>query len=278
MLSLILCTINRKSEIEIFIKSILLSSVKIELIIVDQNKKNLIDDIVSKYDSNENINLIHVKTNKKGLSRARNIGLGYSTKNIVAFPDDDCFYEENLLEKIISIFHQHEDLDFISIKTQDPHYTDRSLISCASTNHEISLDKNAGCSFTYFFRNNIKFKSLKFSEEMGVGSGTPYGAGEETDFITRLINLGAKGHYFSNLIVYHDAKESIYNKETLNRLTSYGGGYGYYIKKNKTILGPFRTFKLLCAPLIRIIFRSKNKQQFIGSLYFFKGFFIGLFK
>ncbi|EMN0829004.1 glycosyltransferase [Providencia rettgeri] len=278
MFSLILCTINRQNEIEQFIDSIVSSTIKIELIIVDQNKDNLIDDIIEKYKNLKDIVLIHVKTDKKGLSRARNLGLNYATQEFVAFPDDDCFYESNLLEKVSDIFAKNREIEFISVKTVDPECNDRSLINCSSMSHKITLDIKAGCSFTYFFRNNAKFKSLKFSEEMGVGAGTPYGAGEETDFITKLVFSGAKGQYFPDVTVYHEAKEATYSKDTLKRLVSYGGGYGYYIRKNKDLIGTIRALKLLGAPFIRLIFRSKNKNQFVSSLYFLKGFFIGLFK
>ncbi|MCC9257613.1 hypothetical protein LOK08_08950 [Escherichia coli] len=43
---------------------------------------------------------------------------------------------------------------------------------------------------------------------MGVGAGTNYGAGEESDFVVRALSLGFKGLYYPDYYVLHPAKES----------------------------------------------------------------------
>jgi hypothetical protein len=38
----------------------------------------------------------------------------------VAFPDDDCWYEKDLLEKVVVLFTEHPDIDVISGRTVRP--------------------------------------------------------------------------------------------------------------------------------------------------------------
>ncbi|HHQ6568764.1 TPA: glycosyltransferase family 2 protein [Serratia fonticola] len=277
MFSLILCTLNRVEEVEKFFSNLSNTVFQVEVIIVDQNQDDRLSTIIFKYNGVHNIIIKHIKTNGKGLSRARNIGLKYAKGDFISFPDDDCFYEYDLLNKV-SLFFKKSSSDFISIRTCDPVCSSKSLIFCENHSHMISLGKKAGCSFTYFFRNNDKFRTLTFCEEMGVGAGTFYGAGEETDFITKLIYSGARGEYIPDILVFHEAKEDIYNKETLQRLESYGGGYAFYIKRNFIILGPLLTFKLTASPFWRIVKNIFKRRELIKSFFFLKGCFNGWFR
>lgn len=95
--SLILATLGRDKEVANFLESLKNQSYKnFELIVVDQNQDGKIDNIIQEYKKDFFIN--HIKIKEKGLSYARNVGLKYINGEIVAFPDDDCEYPENLLE------------------------------------------------------------------------------------------------------------------------------------------------------------------------------------
>jgi glycosyltransferase involved in cell wall biosynthesis len=86
--SLILATVNRVNELEIFLKSLSNQTYqKFELILVDQNMDARLNEIVNKYRSTCKIKHIQAE---RGLSKARNVGFHHITGDIVAFPDDDC--------------------------------------------------------------------------------------------------------------------------------------------------------------------------------------------
>ena len=111
--SLIMATYGREKEVDSFLKTIRKSNYNLELveiIIVDQNDKISLDEIVSKYND---LNIKHIKSEVKGLAKNRNIGLRESSGGIVAFPDDDCEYLPDTLKVINDIFEQDFSIDVV---------------------------------------------------------------------------------------------------------------------------------------------------------------------
>ena len=73
---------------------------QIEVIFVDQTPEKSVTSLLSKFK-----NLIDYKiieTQKCSLSVARNLGLRYATGNIIAFCDDDAFYDFNSIKNILA--------------------------------------------------------------------------------------------------------------------------------------------------------------------------------
>lgn len=272
--SLVLCTLNRVHEVDTFLASIDTFNLNIEVILVDQNQDGRLDFLINKF---EHLNLRHFKVSFTGLSRARNYGMKYITGKYVAFPDDDCLYTPHLLQSIVTFFENSAQFGFISARTVDFYDQSKSLVNATNKPFEILMGRRAGCSFTYFFKNNNKFKLLGFDELMGVGAKTNYGAGEETDFITNALYHGIRGYYLPNLTIYHECKEAEYNKVVLDRLTSYSGGYAYHIRKNYKKLGFLYSLKLVLAIPSRVFKNIGNKEELIKSLYFLKGSLKGFF-
>ncbi len=101
--SLILATLGRDIELVSFLDSLAGQTYRdFELIMIDQNKDKKIDSIVEKF-----INyfpVTHIKVNFSGLARARDFGIQFACGDIVAFPDDDCVYEIDVLEKVADEF------------------------------------------------------------------------------------------------------------------------------------------------------------------------------
>src|SRR5690606_35936215 len=74
----------------------------------------------------KHLNVLHIKSDKKGLSLNRNIGLRKASGKYVAFPDDDCIYYPNTLTKVLEKFNEdHVDIVFGSIRDKE---TDQSII------------------------------------------------------------------------------------------------------------------------------------------------------
>ena len=72
--SLVMATLGRSEEIKIFLDSLSAQDYKnFELIIVDQNERDILRDIVDEYKQKFYIN--HIRIREKGLSLARNIGI-----------------------------------------------------------------------------------------------------------------------------------------------------------------------------------------------------------
>jgi glycosyltransferase involved in cell wall biosynthesis len=240
-----MATIDRQKEIEIFLESLINQSYKnYELIIVDQNEDDRIDKICRSYNANINI----IKSTIKGLSINRNIGLKYASGDIIAFPDDDCEYNSDTLEKVLHFFTDNPEYSFYTCKTKEK-YSERSILSNTSGDAVISLNNimSVGISFTIFVRaENIQ--NFKFDEHLGIG--TEFGSGEETDLLLYLLKNKHKGKYHSQDYIYHPFKP-----ETIEKAYQYGKGYGAIHKKAIIFYGFYRFYIYF---LITIFRETKN--------------------
>lgn len=275
--SLILCTLGDFIEIKKFIQSILpYDKQYVELIVVDQNECSISSFFDPLRSCGFEVKYFHV--NFKGLSKARNYGLKYVTGELVAFPDDDCIYQNNLLLEVDKLF--KNDISFLSVNTCDQNEKNKSLVVLPKDEHEVSFRSRSAVSFTLFFKHDAIEKIGFFDEKMGVGAGTKYGAGEESDYIVRALKLNLKGIYYPSLYVYHPAKESSgkLSRELKTRMISYGGGYGYFIRKNFLIQGVAISLRAVLGVFFRIIRTIKSPVERKMSIYFFVGFLNGFLK
>src|SRR5262249_368609 len=69
-------------------------------------------------------------------------------------------------------------------------------------------------------------------ETLGPGSGTPWGAGEETDYLLRAIDAGFTIEYEPELTVSHPQKRVDYTAATVAAGRSYGMAMGRVLRKN----------------------------------------------
>jgi glycosyltransferase involved in cell wall biosynthesis len=271
--SLILATYNRKKELELFIKSLISQHYKFfELIIIDQNRNNLIDDIIINY--SKLIEIKHYKSSKLGLSYNRNIGLKYANGDVVAFPDDDCEYPESLLSDIISQFKINKNIDIITGATIDKNtkipYL-KSPIKSVIVNYRNVF--STAISFTIFIKDYHRY-NLIFDEKLGVGS--EFGSSEETDFIVQFLNLNAKILFLPKIIVYHPVTNF---NESNSRIFNYALGFGafhrkYFFKYN--FVFAFRYVFFILINLLRIFtFQnfSKNLTSLKGKILGFINYF-----
>lgn len=223
--SLVMATLGRSEEIKIFLDSLSAQDYKnFELIIVDQNERDILRNIVDEYKQKFYIN--HIRIKEKGLSLARNIGIKYVTGDIIAFPDDDCAYSEGILTFINNFFNQNSNIDFVTFKLRDKDSGVDSNLKWYNYDVEITYQNifRTVISPSIF----IKFKNIDdvfFDENLGVGR--KFGSGEESDMALELLYRGYIGKYLTNFIIYHPNK-----KEPMEKIYSYGLGYGAIIKKH----------------------------------------------
>ena len=108
-ISLVLCTYGRIKEVDTFLKSIYTQTTQPgEIIIVDQNEKNILSDVIEKWQTE--LSIIHKRVNFKGASKSRNFGALEAKFSIVAFPDDDCLYPSELVKSINRLFQVNDDV------------------------------------------------------------------------------------------------------------------------------------------------------------------------
>jgi glycosyltransferase involved in cell wall biosynthesis len=107
--SLILATAGRVKEPEIFLASLQRQTHRqFEVLLVDQNPDARLVPLAQRYWLQ--FPLVHLGS-RRGLSRARNVGLPYASGEVVAFPDDDCWYQPDLLERVNDVLESNPQFD-----------------------------------------------------------------------------------------------------------------------------------------------------------------------
>jgi glycosyltransferase involved in cell wall biosynthesis len=231
--SLITGTIGRRDELERLLESLHIQTFKdFELIIIDQNDNSCIDDIIEKY--NDDFNIIHLHA-EKGLSQARNKALKQCNGKWCAFPDDDCYYSHDLMANVVSYIASNSDWDGISTMVTD----DKGKFSAggymSAKSQRVSAKNVWRCAVSPSLF--IKREAIKdvngFNEELGVGAGTKWGSGEESDIVLRITEKGYHIEYIPALKVFHPRFSGPWTMKTVKRGFLYGCGMGYVLKKHR---------------------------------------------
>ena len=228
--SLIMPTINRHDELIIFLESLEKQTYKnFELIIVDQNLDGYIFDIIE--DFQEKIDLKYIRSEELGLSFNRNKGLLVADGEIIGFPDDDCEYQDETLEKVVNFFLENEEYKIFSCRTLEKGKDyGTGIMAVEETDLKYKNVEETVKSITFFVNFQLEDLTL-FDPNLGVGSH--FGSGEETDYVLNLLHKGFNGKYFPNEIIYHPAKKG--NYEEVERAYSYALGYGAIVKKEVSL-------------------------------------------
>lgn len=107
-ISIIISTYNRAIELKDTLESLILQTkLPKEVIIIDDSTnneiENLIKDISKKFENIIPLEYLH-NSGEKSLTIARNIGVRYSSGDIILFLDDDVILEGNYIEEILNVY------------------------------------------------------------------------------------------------------------------------------------------------------------------------------
>lgn len=134
---------------------------------------------------------------------------------MIAFPDDDCIYPPDLLERVARRLDAEPELD--GVTGREPSWTsDAALLT------RENLWKRA-ISFTIFLQRPVVERVGAFDETLGL----PTSSGEEFDYLIRALDSGARIEYDPSLVVAHDVKpeaDSFGERE--------GASLGYLLRKH----------------------------------------------
>ena len=190
-ISLIVSTRNRPKQLARLLLSLKQQKLQeFEVIVVDQSDpESLARNSKEIAIAARSLAIQHNPTHTRGLSRGRNIGLGLASGRLIAFPDDDCWYCDDVLLNVVNWFDENNEYSFLSGQ-----YTEPGVINPYFSNQPRVLENPTSSfdcsSVTLFFdRNTIESAKLRFDEDIGAGTDLP--AGEECDFIIHLITTGS---------------------------------------------------------------------------------------
>jgi len=276
-ISLVLATLGRDLEVADFLKSLLLQTYKdFELIIIDQNKDGKIDAIVELFMNF--IDVKHVKVDFTGNARARDYGIGLARGRIIAFPDDDCAYERDVLEKVVAEFKKRKNLSILVAGSYD-FSSSRFSIGVNSPNARyFSRFKMMGVEFTQFFdRNRIDGKQFHLDHDFGIGS--KYSGAEGFELLYRLLRSGSTAFYNPEIKIYHPDKD--HYKLGTGRMLMYSTGIGAYIRKFTNQQDVFILYyivrKMFVAPILKMLLAMVllNPKKLAYSFYNLVGIWRG---
>lgn len=238
MISLIVATIDRVTELERLLRSLDAQTYKeFEVIVVDQNMDERLAPVLQNHPT---LTVRHLRS-ERGLGRARNRALRVATGDIVAFPDDDCWYPQSVLESIAKWLDQHRDFDavFTTMRDADSHPVGPRWPPGPCTVTKANL-WDTTTSATAFLRRAVTDAVGYFREDIGTGADSPYQSGEESDYFLRALAMGFKMRYEPALTVHHP------NLHTLERLRSktypYSLGCGYVLRLHGYLWPDFGKF------------------------------------
>jgi glycosyltransferase involved in cell wall biosynthesis len=229
--SLITATKDRSTELAHLIASLDEQAVSdYELLIIDQNEDERLVPIIEKSRRKGKIQRLR---SSPGISRARNVGLSVAKGEIIAFPDDDCWYPSEILKNVSDWFDSNRGYDILSV-------TSRDINGERSGNrwHKDSCDLTAvnifrtSVSYCCFVRSTEQSRQIRFDQELGLGGNTPYGAGEDTDFVLTAMARGLRGRFEAKWHIGHPRKDVRNESVTADRTYQYGLGMGRVQKKH----------------------------------------------
>jgi len=211
---LVVATVERVDELGRLLKSLQQQTEQdFRVLVVDQNDDDRVADVLAQH---VDLNTERLRA-PRGLSRARNEALPRLKADIVGFPDDDCVYPEDLLERVSDRLERDGGLD--GVTGREPWWT--------TTGALLTRDNlwNRAISFTIFLRRSLIERVGRFDESLGL----PSSSGEETDYLIRAVDSGARIEYDPNLVVEHAEK-------TLDPVTvgaRDGASLGYILRKHR---------------------------------------------
>ncbi|KAF0161822.1 MAG: hypothetical protein FD157_4097 [Rhodocyclaceae bacterium] len=191
-ISLILATVGRSADVGRFVQSLVAQTDRrFELIVVDQNTDHRlaphIDEAVD-----AGIELTHVRLERPSSSGARNLGLRHAAGEIVAFPDDDCWYEPDVVATILSRLDQDHSVDgvvaqWVEQAAASPARPTTGVLSLVAWRRFRDGDASA---ISLFLKTEAVTRLGGFDTAFGLDRW--FGGGEETDLLLRVLADGAR--------------------------------------------------------------------------------------
>ena len=203
-LTLVLATLGRADEIGRLVESLAnQAQTPHELLVVDQNP----DDRVLPYVEQARqagLAVKHLRLTKPNLSAARNRGIAEASGDVIAFPDDDCWYAPDLIEQVQQAFLQNPGWDALVAQwVEQAQGLGRQVVEGQTLSAADWRQFRGGeaSSISLFVRAAALRRHGGFDERFGVGQW--FGAGEETDLLLSLLCGGAVVGHWPRARVHH---------------------------------------------------------------------------
>lgn len=264
-MSLICATKNRHAELRRLLTSLQKQTVQLfEIIIVDQNESLLIVDLVEEF--KRHLTITHIRCSFASNTKARNEGVRHASFLWLAFPDDDCWYPEDTIAKLLECI-ENEVPNGIFINWSDPSPVPKTMFSFESGNMKLDEAFVLASCICIFFNKETFHAAGGFNEKMGLGSDTLVKAGEEQDLMLNVISRGGRIYKTPDIQVFHPITERTWDRSFRERIKSQGACDVYFIRKYRSWVQALRLQLYWFGGIIFNLIRGRKKNT---EWYFYK--------
>lgn len=267
VLSIIIPTIGRKSELLDLFKSLVKSieNISYEIIVIDQNPRGFLDDSLNEY--KDVLNISHHIVDFKGLSKAKNYGSKLARGEYLSFPDDDCKIFPDTYSKALETV-ESKKADIVFGRCIDSNGND-SVLSFKKVPYILNKNNMLGgfVEATGIISKSVFDQGFLFDENMGAGCF--HGAEEGYDWLYRILTKSElKAIYNPDILFYHP--QVLLDKgstQSLRRVFTYSCGTGYLCKKHKFYFRYFKRLALVFGSLpVYLVFNRRKMRYYIVEL------------
>jgi glycosyltransferase involved in cell wall biosynthesis len=263
LVSLIMAVYGPASELRLALGSLMAQSDRqFELIVVDQNPE---DRLAALRDLMAEAGTVvtGLRLDRPNLSAARNRGIAAARGGIAAFPDDDCWYEAEVIEEVRRSFARNANLDGVIARWVE--------VDRASTRPAGPLTLEAwrrfragdAASITLFLKVDRLRALAGFDTRLG--SGRWYGSSEDTDLVLRMLAHGCRLEYCPTIRVHHaNRKMPPLTWAQCRRSRAYGRGIGAIYAKHR--LSAWVIMRGLSGPLWHALHAPAPGAAFVLAL------------
>lgn len=293
VLSIIVCTYNRKSFAKLCLESIikqvnLNTEKKIEIILIDNNSSDNTNQIIEELKNSYEITY-HLEKNQ-GISFARNKGIELSKGEFIAFVDDDAVINDGWLDALINAIKTIPTVCFggpiyPKFESECPKWIDQSYFirSYKKTDGFINnITARTGFAGGNMCIHKSVFKKVgTFNISLGM-KGNSLGLGEEPEFFYRIFkSYQDKKLYNLNMmsITHFEANQKTEKKYLKERIVLSGLQFSFKNIKEQGTLG----FLIILLKILKqsfdilIYLIANNKFRYLKSLWTIKGLIKGIF-
>jgi glycosyltransferase involved in cell wall biosynthesis len=258
--SLILATVGRTDELDRMFASLATQTFRnFEVIVVDQNHD---DRLLPHLERARCLGMAirHLKQTPANLAAARNTGIEAARGEWIGFPDDDCWYDKDVLEIVFKRFIESDQPSGVIVRWVEQ--AEQPLSPAMLTWERSSAFRDVPVSSITLFCSTALCRKLGgFDARLGVGQW--FGAGEETDFALRALRAGAILAYEPAAQVHHAVAAGRLRAtvQDRNAIRNRARGTGALYAKHKLPL--WVVLRGLVAPILRPLLKGSLGADFL---------------
>lgn len=246
--SLILATVGRTTELDRCFDALAAQTCSdFEVIVVDQNEDRRLEPHLDRARA-LGLAVRHLHHRPPNLAAARNAGIAAAQGKWLGFPDDDCWYEPELLARVAQRFARPDAPGGVIVHwvEQGPPPVTAPRLSWERSSHFRDVPVS---SITLFLKHSLVEAIGGFDPRLGVGQW--FGAGEEHDLVLRALRARAVLAYEHEGRVHHAVAPPVAPAGPQARSAARSRARGTGALYAKHGLPPWVVVRGLAAPVLR---------------------------